>query len=88
MIFTLNGKDLSAVPYVIGIGGAIINSASPSYILQGAVGDKTDDALSTKPRQPRYMLDKKYIFASMGLLSAIEPDMALRIMKKEITEIK
>lgn len=88
MIFTLNGKDLSAVPYVVGIGGAIINSASPSYILQGAVGDKTDDALSTKPKQPRYMLDKKYIFASMGLLSAIEPDMALRIMKKEITEIK
>lgn len=89
MIFTLNGKDLSAVPYVVGIGGAIINSASPSYILQGAVGGKIDDAmsLSTKPRQPRYMLDKKYIFASMGLLSAIDPDMALKIMKKEITEI-
>ncbi len=33
------------------------------------------------------MLDKKYIFASMGLLSTFEPHLALAIMKKEITEI-
>ena len=30
-MFTLEGKDLTAVPYVIGIGGAIINSAPSNF---------------------------------------------------------
>ena len=35
-VFSLTGKDLSAVPFVIGIGGAIINAENPKYILEGA----------------------------------------------------
>jgi hypothetical protein len=30
------------------------------------------------------MWDKKYIFSSMGLLSDIDPELALEILKKEI----
>ncbi len=86
-LFTLVGKDLSRVPYVVGIGGAIINNAHPSAILEGAKNIGVGEVLSTKPNSPKYLLDKKYIFASMGLLSAIDPDMALKIMKKEITKI-
>lgn len=86
-LFTLVGKDLSTVPYVVGIGGAIINNAHPLAILEGAKNRGVSVILPTKPNSPKYLLDKKYIFASMGLLSAIDPDMALKIMKKEITQI-
>ena len=83
-VFALTGKDLSAVPFVIGIGGAIINAENPQYILEGAKG-QTDDLIYTKPRNPKYLIDKKYIFASMGLLSSVYPDLALELMKNEIT---
>lgn len=86
-IFTLTGKDLSDITSVIGIGGVIINSENPKYMLEGAVS-ATSDAMYAKPKSPNYMLDKKYIFASMGLLSAIDPELALRIMKKEIKPIE
>ncbi len=82
-LFSITGKDLSAIPYVIGIGGAIINNARPAGILEGAVFNPRKFQ-SMKPREPRYMLDSRYIFASMGLLSAVDPELALALMKKEI----
>lgn len=85
-IFTLTGKDLSNVPYVIGIGGVLINSPRAAYILSGAKYDPTR-MKHTKPKNPSYLLDRRYIFASMGLLSAIDPELALEIMKKEIVPI-
>ncbi len=85
-IFSLTGKDLTRIPYIIGIGGAIINSENPEYILKGAKYEQKKYN-SMKPKQPRYMLDKKYIFASMGLLATIDPELSLHIMKKEIKQI-
>ena len=83
-IFTLTGKDLTQVPYIVGIGGSIINSDNPENILRGAEGTTTATAMYAKPKNPKYMLDKKYIFASMGLLSTVEPKLALKILKEEI----
>ena len=88
LVYTLTGKDLQEVPYVVGIGGAIINSQNPAFILSGAKPSKTDKALFAKPKDPKYLLDKQYIFASMGLLSSVDKDMALRIMKQEITKVE
>lgn len=86
-LYTLNGKDLTEVPYVLGIGGAIVNSPTPVEILKGSKYDiqRYDCA---KPKNPKYLLDKRYIMASMGLLSSIDADLALEIMKKEIIEIQ
>jgi uncharacterized protein (TIGR01319 family) len=85
-IFTLSGKDLTSIPYIIGIGGAIINSGNPSEILEGAKYN-THKFNSMKPINPQYMLDKKYIFASMGLLSLEDAELALEILKNEIIAI-
>ncbi|MDY6121587.1 MAG: methylaspartate mutase accessory protein GlmL [Porphyromonas sp.] len=85
-VFTLTGKDLSNVPYVIGIGGVLINSPRPAYILSGAKFD-ANRMKHTKPKNPSYLLDRRYIFASMGLLSSLDPELALEIMKKEIVPI-
>lgn len=83
-MFTLVGKDLSEVPYVIGIGGVVINSPNYRYILEGAVANPADFT-HAKPKHPTCLLDKRYIFASMGLLCSADKELALQILKKEIT---
>lgn len=84
-IFTLTGKDLSDVLFIIGIGGAIINSYHPPNILNGAIYNPQKPYI-LKPKQPGYLFDRKYIFASMGLLSSIDPELALYFIKKEIVQ--
>jgi uncharacterized protein (TIGR01319 family) len=82
-LFALTGKDLGETKYVIGIGGVIVNSEHPAQILEGMKYDISDYSYML-PKKPEYMWDKKYIFSSMGLLSEIDPELALAILKKEI----
>ena len=84
-MYTLTGKDLSAVPFVVGIGGAIINAQRPQYILEG-VKPTGNDFEYAKPRNPHYLIDKKYIFASIGLISSIDADLAITLLKQEIID--
>jgi uncharacterized protein (TIGR01319 family) len=82
----MSGKDLSDVPVVIGIGGPLVNSNNPESILRGAIYD-SGKMQYLKPLRPEFYLDKKYIFASMGLIGIIDPKLSLSIMKEEITRI-
>ncbi len=86
LMHTLEGKDLMEVPSVIGIGGAIRNSRHPSKILKGALYDfmRPD---STRPRRPKFYLDKRYIFAAMGLLRVVDPELAFELLDRETVEI-
>ena len=79
-IFVLTGKDLSDMPYVIGIGGAIINSINPASVLKGAVKGN-DDLMYAKPAKPAFLIDENYIFSSMGLLSSAYPEATLNMLK-------
>ena len=83
----VTGKDLTNVPVVVGIGGPVINSPDPVKILKAAVFDPSAYGF-LKPASPRFFLDGKYIFASMGLVSKVDPCLALKIMKDEIVEIQ
>lgn len=85
-VFALTGKDLSAIPYVVGIGGAIINSHNPEQILGGVKWDSSDFTYA-KPHNPKYVIDKGYIFSAMGLLSSHYPDVALNILKRELKRL-
>ena len=82
----VSGKDLSNVPVIIGIGGPVINSDNPKKILEAAVFNPLKSAF-LKPKKVKFYIDKNYIFSSMGLLSKIDPNLALFIMKDEISEI-
>ncbi len=85
-IFVLTGKDLSDMPHVIGIGGAIINSINPQAVLKGAV--KTNgDLMYAKPSNPSFMIDANYIFSSMGLLSSAYPEIALTMLKNGLVTV-
>jgi uncharacterized protein (TIGR01319 family) len=82
-VFSLVGKDLSDIPYVVGIGGAIINSKNPAKILEGAKYNPKN-LYCMKPKNPKYLLDKKYIFAAMGLLSTVDSELSLKIMTTNV----
>jgi len=82
-VFMINGKDLSNIQLVIGIGGAIINSPDPAFILDGVKKGRTEFSYA-KPINPSYKIDAKYILSAMGLLAAHAPEAALTIMKREI----
>ena len=86
LVYNQTGKDLTKIEYVIGTGGILVNSKDPKKILSKVLGNK-NTYLELRPENPRYLLDKDYILASMGLLSEIEPLLALKIMKKHLKEI-
>lgn len=80
-VYVQTGKNLSDVKYIIGTGGPITNNNHYKEILQSACGK---DPVSLIPSAPQIGLDKKYLLASMGLLSEHYPNEALQIMKKEM----
>lgn len=77
------GKDLTAVKFVIVTGGALIRSKRTAEIAANALFSERD-MMSLKPKTAQVLVDRKYILAAMGLLSTVYPDVALRIMKREL----
>lgn len=86
VVYSQRGKDLSDVKTIIGTGGVIVNSENYSEILKAAQF-RPDDLNSLKPRSPKLYLDKSYILSSMRLLTMIDKNMAIRMMKKYIIDI-
>jgi len=86
LVYNQTGKDLTKIECVIGTGGVLVNSKEPKKILTKVLGNKKT-YLELRPENPKYLLDKDYILASMGLLSEIDPLLALKIMKKHIKQI-
>jgi len=80
--FSQTGKDLTGVRYVIGIGGSVIYSENPPEILKNATQKQRGKIL--KPASPKLLLDKKYIFAAMGLLARMDKKRALSILESEL----
>ncbi|MDY3947146.1 MAG: methylaspartate mutase accessory protein GlmL [Ezakiella sp.] len=86
VVYSQKGKDLSNVKTIIGTGGVIVNSENYAEILQAAQF-RADDLNSLKPRLPKFYVDKSYILSAMGLLTMIDKDMAIRMMKKYIIDL-
>ena len=59
-MFTLVGKDLTQVPRLIGIGGALINSSDPARILSGSRFNPQRYEYA-KPKEPHFYLDRKSV---------------------------
>ena len=80
-----SGKDLSRVDRIIITGGSLIHGEPDDVreIASHALYDLAE-AASLKPRSADVLVDREYILSAMGLLSQYEPDIALKIMKKEL----
>lgn len=87
LIYNQTGKDLTRIEYVLGTGGVLVNSKNPVKILSKVKQDQKK-YLELRPENPKYLLDADYILASMGLLSEIDPLLALKIMKKHLKEVE
>jgi len=82
------GKDLTKVKAMICTGGIFCNSNKKDLIemLNRSISNK-HAPFSLKPKQPKYFIDNDYILYGVGLLSKKYPDIALRILKRNITQI-
>ena len=77
------GKDLRPVRQVIVTGGCLIHTARTAEIASHALYS-VRNPMSLRPEKATIRVDRHYILASMGLLSEYYPQIALRIMKKEL----
>ena len=77
------GKDLSETRTLIGTGGVFIYNAHVSHILSPSAGrDHRYDVL--RPKNPNLFVDSSYLLYAVGLLSQSQPDVAVRIFKKNM----
>lgn len=77
------GKDLTAVKYIIGTGGALTRLPNREKILKEMC--HLDNSLSLLPTvNAKILIDNDYIFASLGVLSKKYPNDALILMKKSL----
>ncbi|HLV10306.1 MAG TPA: methylaspartate mutase accessory protein GlmL [Halanaerobiales bacterium] len=80
------GKDLSQLKRIIGTGGIIVNNDHPRFILEGALYKNQENPELLAPVEAEFMVDSAYIMAACGLLSEIEPETSLRIMKRYLVK--
>ncbi|GAB4275122.1 MAG: GlmL-related ornithine degradation protein [Candidatus Rifleibacteriota bacterium] len=75
----IKGKDLSAVKWVIGTGGALTRIEGGEGILASIC---TGPARSLLPKpDARILLDKNYLFSALGTISLEYPDLVLNTFK-------
>ncbi len=81
--FVQEGKNLTRVRRIVVTGGSLIHTERTEQIASHALYSPAHpDSLC--PKEADVWVDRKYILAAMGLLSSHYPEVALRIMKKEL----
>lgn len=77
------GKDLTAVKYIIGTGGALTRLPNKVRILEEV--RTHGKGLELYPTEAaKILIDEDYIFSSLGVLSKKYPEDALLLMKKSL----
>ena len=83
LTYVQEGKNLTKVKQIVVTGGSLIHTKRTEEIAAYALYDPAQPG-SLRPKDAGVWVDRKYILAAMGLLSAYYPKTALRIMKKEL----
>ncbi len=78
------GKDLTKIQRVIGTGGILVSNKDPKYILEGALYKNQQNPELLAPIEPGFMVDSEYILAACGLLTEINPEASLKLMKRNL----
>jgi hypothetical protein len=77
------GKDLTALKYIIATGGALTRLPGRERILRDVIGKLPLNSLSP-PKNVAFGFDNHYIMASLGALSTRFPEAAVRLLKESI----
>lgn len=81
--YVQNGKDLTGITTIVGTGGPLIGAEKPAEMLKSILQD--NDSLDVLlPGEAKMLVDTRYILAAMGLVADKYPEVALRIMKREL----
>ncbi len=79
------GKDLTAVKWLVGTGGALTRLPHRKEILRTIADcNKTRMHLLPSPGSLNLLFDHDYIMASIGVISKEDPESALRLLKESI----
>jgi len=78
--FVQTGKDLTGVETVVMTGGALLHTDRQNDLVKYASYNDLEPQ-SLRPKKAKLLVDEHYILAAMGLLSKIEPTVALELMK-------
>jgi uncharacterized protein (TIGR01319 family) len=81
----LYGKDLSAVATMIGTGGVFAYGRNPWATLKAARYNP-DSPTSLRPRDPRLLIDRRYIFFAAGLFAPFAPRAARNVLRRTLSE--
>ena len=77
------GKDLTAIQYIIGTGGALTRLPNKKQILESVKSYGKEQELYPA-KAATVLIDEDYILSSLGVLSKSYRDDALRLMKKSL----
>ncbi len=77
------GKDLTAIQYIIGTGGTLTRLAGSKQILE-SVKTQTKEHELYPASSARVLIDEDYILSSLGVLSKSYLNDALQLMKKSL----
>lgn len=83
LTYVQEGKNLTRVKNIVVTGGSLIHTKKTEEIASNALYSLKHPQ-SLRPKSAAVWVDRTYILAAMGLLSAYYPETALRIMKKEL----
>ena len=83
LTYVQTGKNLTHVKQIVVTGGSLIHTKNTAEIAKYAQYSPAQP-MSLRPKQADVWVDRSYILAAMGLLSKHYPQVALRIMKKEL----
>ena len=83
LTYVQEGKNLCKVKNIVVTGGSLIHTRETEKIASYAYYSPAQPT-SLRPKAADVWVDRTYILAAMGLLSSYYPQVALRIMKKEL----
>ena len=78
----VKGKDLTAVKWIIGTGGALTKLPAGRRILEAL--NHREDSPQLFPRNGEVVLDSNYIMAAAGLMGGSYPEAALALMRESM----
>ena len=83
LTYVQSGKDLRNVKQLVVTGGSLIHTAQTEKIARFALQEPNRPE-SLRPVNAAVRIDRRYILASMGLLSLHYPNVALKLLKQEV----
>ncbi len=78
------GKDLTAVKYMIGTGGALTRLPNRINLINRYLSEK-DEMLLKPISTVKVLIDNQYIMATLGVLSLKYPEAAMTLLKASLS---